>query len=268
VQHDIPDLNFSTCGMKAPAAQFRQLPSGHLFPFLPRLASNDTTDTSSPVRLSQITTNSSPNLRFAFRLLTNIVTSQTFVQAAGSEALRAFNPSRFLVQLSQHLGRRSATTSRIDLLSPARPFCSTRRSRLPTPVRDPPGLAQHELVVVGDRIFTDVVLGHRLSHPRTLAGRIAAHLRLGPVQDSDRDDVGSSEGLGRKPPRAPLAVWTTGWECESVAMRWVEAGLVRLIECYVERKRERKDAVEGQFDRRGLESGDRAEKAEDQGWFS
>jgi len=129
-----------------------------------------------------------------------------------------------------------------------------------------PGLAPHELVVVGDRIFTDVVLAHRLSHPRTLAGRIAARLRLAPAQD---DNAGSGEVPGGKSPLAPLGVWTTGvWKRESVAMRWAEAGLVRLIERYVEGARERRDVLEERFVRRALDGGHHAEKADDRGWFS
>jgi len=132
-----------------------------------------------------------------------------------------------------------------------------------------PGLAPHELIVVGDRVFTDVVLAHRLSHSRTLASRIAAHLRLPPAQDSAPDDAGSSEIPGGKSPRAPLAVWTTGvWKRESVGMRWAEAQLVRLIERHVEGTRERRDALEERFVRRALDSGNRAGKADDRGWFS
>jgi len=99
-----------------------------------------------------------------------------------------------------------------------------------------PGLAPHKLVVVGDRIFTDIVLAHHLSHPRTLAARIASHLGLAPAQDSALDYA--SEGSGGNPPRASLAVWTTGvWERESVGMRWAEG---RLVEWHVEGMRERR----------------------------
>ncbi|KAH8827886.1 HAD phosphatase [Flagelloscypha sp. PMI_526] len=58
-------------------------------------------------------------------------------------------------------------------------------SSLPAPIRE------EELVVVGDRLFTDVVLAHRLRR-----------------KDSE---------IG------PLSIWTTGlWEREALFMRWCE----------------------------------------------
>ena len=37
-------------------------------------------------------------------------------------------------------------------------------------------LAPHEIVVVGDRVFTDIVLAHHLTHPRTPWNRLIARL--------------------------------------------------------------------------------------------
>ncbi|KAH8103535.1 HAD phosphatase [Cristinia sonorae] len=74
---------------------------------------------------------------------------------------------------------------------------------LPTPVKD------EELIVVGDRIFTDVVLANRMSRWRRLPHSTD-------VVDEKEDDARNSR-------RGPLAIWTTGvWEKESMAMRYLE----------------------------------------------
>ena len=137
-----------------------------------------------------------------------------------------------------------------------------------------PGVAPHELIVIGDRIFTDVVLAHRLAHPRTLTARIAARLRLAPAQPgSSLDGVDSglsaSVGGGVESTRAPLAVWTTGvWMRESMAMRWAEKWLVHLVERWVQGARERRDALEERFVKRVLDSGDNVEESTRRAWFS
>ncbi|EPQ55215.1 HAD phosphatase [Gloeophyllum trabeum ATCC 11539] len=82
---------------------------------------------------------------------------------------------------------------------------------LPRPLRD------SELVVVGDRVFTDVVLANRMNGRRRFFSR--------------RKAEGGGEGEG------PLAVWTTGvWARESMFMRWGERQLVRAVERWVARK--------------------------------
>jgi len=66
---------------------------------------------------------------------------------------------------------------------------------LPNPVKD------NELVVIGDRIFTDVVMANRMRS-----------------QDSKR---------------GPLAVWTSGvWKKEAMGMRWIEKKLVEAVTKY------------------------------------
>ncbi len=100
-------------------------------------------------------------------------------------------------------------------------------SSLPAPIQD------EELIVVGDRIFTDIVLANRMSRRRTLS----------PPQDPDTSDEksaderdggrlgGSGKGKGRV---GPLSVWTNGvWEKESMVMRALEKGLMRAVERYV-----------------------------------
>ena len=137
-----------------------------------------------------------------------------------------------------------------------------------------PGVAPHELIVVGDRIFTDVILAHRLAHPRTLTARIAARLRLAPAQPGSGlggADEGPSANVGGgcETARAPLAVWTTGvWVRESMAMRWAEKWLVYLVERWVQGARERRDALEERFVKRVLDNGDNSEKSAGRAWFS
>ena len=91
-------------------------------------------------------------------------------------------------------------------------------SSLPSPIRD------RELIIVGDRIFTDVVLANRIR----LQNRPQKEL-LGTAlpRDSEKDSpfTAENESFG------PLSVWTTGvWERESMIMRWLEHGLVKLVQ--------------------------------------
>ena len=58
-----------------------------------------------------------------------------------------------------------------------------------------------ELVIIGDRIFTDVVMANRM---------------------------GTRDGE-----RGPLAIWTSGvWTKESMGMRWIEKNLVEVVTKY------------------------------------
>ncbi|KAF9560991.1 hypothetical protein CPC08DRAFT_599556, partial [Agrocybe pediades] len=82
---------------------------------------------------------------------------------------------------------------------------------LPSPVQD------HELIVVGDRIFTDVVMANRM---RSQAMRRIAKETM-PGKTSAGDAI---------PPRGPLAIWTTGvWKRESMLMRYMESTLVKAV---------------------------------------
>ncbi|KIY48031.1 hypothetical protein FISHEDRAFT_74031 [Fistulina hepatica ATCC 64428] len=76
-------------------------------------------------------------------------------------------------------------------------------SALPDPVEG------HELVIVGDRIFTDVVMANRM-----------------------RQNVRKRDS-GRKPQAVwgPLAVWTSGvWQREATGIRWLERGICWVVE--------------------------------------
>lgn len=86
-------------------------------------------------------------------------------------------------------------------------------SSLRSPIRD------EELIVVGDRIFTDVVMANRMRKSR----------RLDPVETSREVDAQGSSTSG------PLAVWTTGvWHKEAMVMRWCENKLVEAVRRWTE----------------------------------
>lgn len=203
--------------------------------------------------------------------------TQLPVQVAWSEALRTFGPSRVLIvsntagtrddaaqlqaeSVSHHLG---VPVLLHAALKPSYACAAAALDALPD-------VAPHELVVVGDRIFTDVVLTHRLAHPRTLFARIASRLRFASVPP-DGAGLGGGRGEELSHATAPLAVWTTGvWTRESMGMRRVEAWLVRLAERWVEGARERRDTLEERFVRRSLDNeyqgADKAGRG--RGWFS
>ncbi|KAH7883272.1 HAD phosphatase [Phlebopus sp. FC_14] len=76
-------------------------------------------------------------------------------------------------------------------------------------LRDP--IKDDELVVVGDRIFTDVVMANRMRR------------RFWPVTAGVEEKVPTQ-------PRETLAVWTDGvWRKENMAMRWMEKRLVDMV---------------------------------------
>ena len=94
---------------------------------------------------------------------------------------------------------------------------------LPSPIRD------RELIIVGDRIFTDVVLANRM-HLQNCPQKGLLGSKLS--RDSEKDDPFTArDGTGDLHPFGPLSVWTTGvWERESMIMRWLEHGLVKLVQ--------------------------------------
>ena len=93
----------------------------------------------------------------------------------------------------------------------------------------PAPLAPRNLVVVGDRIFTDTVLAKRLGHPPTVFSRIAHRLRLS--SPSATNEAAYDLEKAQERVDGPLAVWTTGvWQRESMLFRWSESKLVRVVE--------------------------------------
>ncbi|KAI0343516.1 HAD-superfamily phosphatase [Trametopsis cervina] len=92
---------------------------------------------------------------------------------------------------------------------------------LPRPIKD------EELVVIGDRIFTDIVLANRMSRRRALAP---------PTSDTVEKEGTIPEASNRDSPGrvGPLSVWTTGvWQKESMVMRYLEKSLVRGVQRYI-----------------------------------
>jgi phosphatidylglycerophosphatase GEP4 len=107
--------------------------------------------------------------------------------------------------VSYHL---SVPVLRHDTLKPGYSCIASIRgyfSSLRVPVAD------DELVIVGDRIFTDVILANRMRSRSTssISSDAPARVRIG----------------------GPLAIWTDGvWKKESMLMRWVEKRLVDAVQ--------------------------------------
>ena len=90
-------------------------------------------------------------------------------------------------------------------------------------------VSYNDLIIVGDRVFTDVVLANRM---RLQGDGERNVLRQPSREDNSGND---SRNLENSPsstsPCGPLAIWTTGvWERESMLMRWMEKGLVNVVE--------------------------------------
>jgi len=226
------------------------------------------------LRLSPIVTGSSQNSRYVLIRTVRTCLYPALDQGAWSQALRVFGPSHVLVVSNSAGTRDDAAQLQAESVShhlrvPVLLHASLKPSYSCTAAifSALPDLAPHQLVVVGDRIFTDVALAHRLAHPRTILARIAARLGLAPAQpgsSSGGADGGSSASVG-----GPLAVWTTGvWMRESMAMRQAETWLVHLVERWVQGARERRDALEERFVKRALDGENRPEKADGRAWFS
>lgn len=107
--------------------------------------------------------------------------------------------------MSYHL---SVPVLRHDTLKPGYSCITSIRayfSSLRVPVSD------DELIVVGDRIFTDVILANRMRSRSAL---------------SFPSDVPTRSSIG-----GPLAIWTSGvWQKESMVMRWLEKRLVEAVQ--------------------------------------
>ena len=93
---------------------------------------------------------------------------------------------------------------------------------LPRPVSD------EELVIVGDRLLTDVIMANRMARKRRLQDRNTAS------DDEKRALVEEGVGLGRTDRVGPLAVWTEGlWKRETLGLRAIEKGMLRGVERWV-----------------------------------
>ncbi|CAK5264178.1 unnamed protein product [Mycena citricolor] len=94
-------------------------------------------------------------------------------------------------------------------------------------LRDP--VRPEQLVIVGDRIFTDVVLSNRIRLSERGSGFLhmwfrCAYERGGATVKENLDTAHRSIDSG------PLSVWTTGvWKKEATFMRWCERKLVEFV---------------------------------------
>ncbi|KAG6861699.1 hypothetical protein C0995_013268 [Termitomyces sp. Mi166 len=94
-------------------------------------------------------------------------------------------------------------------------------SSLRFPIRD------EELIVVGDRIFTDVVMANRMRRWKDSPGLLLMALTCG---YEDGGAVGKEKEASQNRPQGPLSIWTTGiWQKDSRIMRWGEQKLVDLV---------------------------------------
>ncbi|KAJ7188790.1 mitochondrial PGP phosphatase-domain-containing protein [Mycena filopes] len=98
-------------------------------------------------------------------------------------------------------------------------------SSLRTPVRT------EQLIVVGDRVFTDVVLANRLRNLERGSGFLHMCFRCvferGGTPGRENDAASSQ----RSTESGPLAIWTTNvWKQEATIMRWCEKKLVDIIQ--------------------------------------
>ncbi|KAI0628389.1 mitochondrial PGP phosphatase-domain-containing protein [Trametes polyzona] len=90
---------------------------------------------------------------------------------------------------------------------------------LPRPVKD------EELVVVGDRLLTDIVMANRMSR------RAVSHP---PSSASEKSATGDDSSAPRPERIGPLAVWTEGlWKRENLALRALERGMLKGAERWV-----------------------------------
>ncbi|KAG6920038.1 hypothetical protein DXG01_010106 [Tephrocybe rancida] len=94
-------------------------------------------------------------------------------------------------------------------------------SSLRFPIRD------EELIVVGDRIFTDVIMANRMRQWKDSPGLLRMAFTCG---YEDGGAVGKERDASHDRPRGPLSIWTTGvWQRESMGMRWCEQKLVQAV---------------------------------------
>ncbi|KAF9450094.1 hypothetical protein P691DRAFT_798553 [Macrolepiota fuliginosa MF-IS2] len=135
-------------------------------------------------------------------------------------------------------------------------------------------ISDDELIIVGDRIFTDIVLANRMRltnpkrptdpvhspKPRGLLGEaFSCVFEKDGTASTEREGVrverekGMEQGRERRlvEGRGPLAVWTTGvWEREAMGMRWVEKRVVQAVEKWSTPQEEEASCESAKFIRR------------------
>ncbi|OCH91083.1 hypothetical protein OBBRIDRAFT_729485 [Obba rivulosa] len=104
---------------------------------------------------------------------------------------------------------------------------------LPVPIRD------DELIIVGDRLLTDVVLANRIARVRTWSFRPAHSRSSNSNIASEKFPVSEKQASLDKEvsrPAGPLAVLTTGlWKHDAPVLRALERGLLRGVQRWVVR---------------------------------
>ncbi|EAU91238.1 hypothetical protein CC1G_06873 [Coprinopsis cinerea okayama7 len=148
------------------------------------------------------------------------------LQEAWKECLETFGDGNVVIaeSVSHHL--------RVPVLvhsafKPAYSCISVIRSyfaSLPNPVKS------HELIVVGDRIFTDVIMANRIRKSSERKWSPPA-LKSSFSSSEEKKSEAASDSTGAATASGPLAIWTTGvWKKESMVMRYLEESLVKAVD--------------------------------------
>ncbi|KAH9888467.1 mitochondrial PGP phosphatase-domain-containing protein [Cubamyces lactineus] len=145
--------------------------------------------------------------------------------------------------VSHHL---SAPVLRHSSLKPSYACIKSIRAyfaSLPRPVRD------EELIVVGDRLLTDVVMANRMS--RRASSPSLPHSGGATAEKTEKSRLLEDDGVLARPGRVgPLAVWTEGlWKRENLALRALERGLLKGVERWVLQPQEEawRDSLQHRF---------------------
>ncbi|KAJ3536654.1 hypothetical protein NMY22_g5937 [Coprinellus aureogranulatus] len=97
-------------------------------------------------------------------------------------------------------------------------------------------LREHELIIVGDRIFTDVVMANRMRMSISKDAKSPNLIQMSAQCAFEKEGTVATEketlGIEDQPQaQGPLAIWTTGvWQRESMFMRYLEKGLVEAVQ--------------------------------------
>lgn len=110
---------------------------------------------------------------------------------------------------------------------------------LPRPIHD------EELVIVGDRLLTDVVMANRIARRRPLRSPDSDERAV-----DEKSSGGENQGLVRPEQAGPLAVLTEGlWKREALALRALEKGMLAGVERWILKPQEAawRDALQHRF---------------------
>jgi len=106
--------------------------------------------------------------------------------------------------------------------------CSKAIQRYFLSLRNP--VRPEQLIVVGDRIFTDIVLANRLRNLERGSGLMRMCFQSAFERGGTVGKERVSGSTHRSVDGGPLAIWTTGvWKREATFLRWCEKKLVHFI---------------------------------------